>query len=61
MFDEYILLDNQTDRLREVMDKINARPQPKQVYKPYIHNGGGCGHRIFPGYDRGYDTRKRKF
>ena len=63
-FDEYKLLDNQTDRLVEVMDKMNTRPLGRQIqqdwiYKPYIHRGRGC--RNYPSYDKSYDRVRGNF
>ena len=41
-FDEYKLLDSKIDKLAEITDKMNTRPQGRQIqqnkpYKPYIH------------------------
>ena len=51
-FDEYKLLYNQIDRLTEVLDRMNTRPQGRQIqqsqpYKPYIHTGRGRGYNSF--------------
>ena len=60
-FDEIKLLDNQIDRLAEVIDKMNTRPQGSQnqktrPYMPQLHRGRG--HRTCPSYDRDYDRRE---
>ena len=63
-FDEYKLLNNQIDRLAEVMDIINNRPKGRQnkqkrPYKPYIQRGRG--HRDYPSYDRDYDRGRGNY
>ena len=59
-FDEYELLNDQIDRLTEVIDRMNTRPQDQQTqqsrpYEPYIHCGRVRCHRNCLSYDRGYD------
>ena len=55
-FDEYSLLNNQIDRLAEVIDRLNTRlkgkkNQQNRPYNPFIHRDRG--HRHYPSYDRG--------
>ena len=57
-FAKYKLLDNQINRLGEVMDIMNTRPLGRQnhqnrPYKPYIHRER-C-HRRYPSYEKRYD------
>ena len=63
-FDEDKLMDNQIDRLEEVLEKMNTRPlgrqnQQNRLYKPYIHRGRCC--RNYSSHDRGYDRSRGNF
>ena len=55
-FDEYKLLENQTDRLSEAIDKMDTRPQGKQnrFCKPYIPRCRGRGYRNYPSFYGGF-------
>ena len=62
-FDEYKLLYNHIDRLKEFLDRLTTRPQGRgtqqsQPYKPYIHRERD--YRQFPSYDSGRGSYRQR-
>ena len=65
-FDEFKLLDNQTEKVAEVIDKMNTGPpgrqnQQNRPYKFYIHRDRSRGHNNYPSFNNGYDRCRGSF